>query len=40
MRMNARRAGHDRRDDEDRAGHSTKNTHGRGEGKRDAEGFQ
>jgi hypothetical protein len=36
MRMNARRAGHDRRDRQDHAGHSAKNTHGVDKGKRDA----
>jgi hypothetical protein len=36
MRMNARRAGHDWRDHQDHAGHSTKKTHGIDEGKRDA----
>src|SRR5438045_7806204 len=39
MRMNARRAGHDWRDHQDHAGHSTKKTHGVDEGKRDARGI-
>jgi hypothetical protein len=36
MRMNARRAGHDRRDGQDHAGDAEENTHDGGEGKRDA----